>query len=609
MDRSTLSPRPRLARQVAWCASALLGIGNVAWAALPPVPEPAENPSTEQKRILGKILFFDEQLSATNSMACATCHVSGRAGTDPRQAGNPGPDGITGTPDDRQASPGVIRSDLHMDFVPDSVFDLRPQVTPRTANSTINAAFAPNLFWDGRATGQFKDPVSGETLIATGGALESQSVNPPVSSSEMAHDGIDWSSITEKLAHVRPLDLATNHPSDVAAALAGGAGYGELFRQAFGDDQITPARIAFAIAAYERTLIADQTPWDRFIGGDPNAMTPPQVQGWQAFQTSNCNLCHIPPLFTGNGFRNIGLRPPPEDRGLQNTTGNIADRGKFKVPGLRNVGLKASFMHTGQVPSVTEVIRFYARAPGAPPQFPDNQDPLMQQVNVPPQVAPALEDFLRNGLLDPRVRDQVFPFDRATLASERPPNRITIVPNSGVSGSGGIVPRIIADMPPMLGTADFRVGLDQALGGSQAQLAYSTSGPQNGRINPTGIVGEIAASPGGSGDGLGTFHWELSPTKFASGQIIFLQWIVTDAGAAGGHAFSQVARVPLFCGSSGCPGHCLADFDNSGFLDIEDYDAFVAAFEAGTDNADFDQSGFVDLEDFGAYIQAFEGGC
>lgn len=54
---------------------------------------------------------------------------------------------------------------------------------------------------------------------------------------------------------------------------------------------------------------------------------------------------------------------------------------------------------------------------------------------------------------------------------------------------------------------------------------------------------------------------------------------------------------------------CPADFDNSGFVDTEDYDAFVAAFEAGTDDADFDGSGFVDTEDFDAFVQAFEDGC
>lgn len=589
-------------------AGAVLAIAYAAFAALPPVPVPTENPMSEEKRVLGKILFFDEQLSATNSVACATCHVMGRAGSDPRLANNPGPDGIVGTPDDKRASPGVIRSDAAMNFTPDAVFELRPQVTSRAANSPINAAYAAELFWDGRASGEFRDPQSGQVVIAAGGALESQSVDPPVSSVEMAHDDIDWADVVSKLEHVRPLNLATNHPADVASVLVTGPSYPELFDRAFGDPQITAARVAMAIATYERTLIADQTPWDAFIAGNTNALTLQQRNGWQAFQASNCNQCHLPPLFTDNSFRNVGHRPPREDRGRAEITGNDSDRGKFKVPGLRNVGLKQSFMHTGQLPNLTEVIRFYARAPGGPPQFPDNQDPVMDTVNVPPPAAVAIQDFLTNGLLDPRVRDQVFPFDKPTLASERPGDRITNL-GGGTPGSGGVVPRIIADTPPMIGTEDFRVGISLALGGRTARLAYATTPPSGGIITPTEFVGEVTTSPGAAGTGLATFHWQLSPTRFSPGQVIFMQWFVSDPGAPGGEALSQVARVPLFCGSAGCPGPCPADVDGSGFLDVEDYTTFVAAFEAGSDLADYDKSGFVDTEDFDAFVRGFEGGC
>ncbi|VAX42527.1 hypothetical protein MNBD_PLANCTO03-1369, partial [hydrothermal vent metagenome] len=71
----------------------------------PPVPVPTENPMTEEKRILGKMLFWDEQLSSDNTMACGTCHRPGAGGIDPRHGLNPGPDGIAGTEDDRTGSP------------------------------------------------------------------------------------------------------------------------------------------------------------------------------------------------------------------------------------------------------------------------------------------------------------------------------------------------------------------------------------------------------------------------------------------------------------------------------------------------------------------------
>ena len=75
-------------------------------AELPPVPVPAENPITEPKRVLGKILFWDEQLSSDGSVACGTCHRPGAGGGDPRAGRHPGID--KGTIDDVMGSPGIV---------------------------------------------------------------------------------------------------------------------------------------------------------------------------------------------------------------------------------------------------------------------------------------------------------------------------------------------------------------------------------------------------------------------------------------------------------------------------------------------------------------------
>jgi cytochrome c peroxidase len=586
----------------------------VAWADLPPVPQPAENPITEPKRVLGKILFFDEQMSMSNTVACATCHVAGRNGTDPRLARNAGPDGILNTPDDRLASPGVIHADPLNNYVRDTTFGLNPQITGRAAPSPIDAAYAAQLFWDGRASGQFTDPQTGQTAIAAGGALESQSVNPPVSSVEMAHESIDWGQVTTKLARVRPLDLATNLPSDVASALTGGPNYPELFRRAFGDTQITASRIAFAIATYERTLIADQTPWDRFQAGQTNALTPGQQQGFQVLQ-AQCAVCHTPPFFTNQTFRNIGLRPTTEDPGRQAITGNTADRGKFKVPSLRNVNLQAAFMHNGQFATLPDVIRFYARAPGAPPQFPDNIDPAVPIINLPPQAAGPLTDFIANGLTDPRVAAQTFPFDRPTLFSERGEDHATDL-GGGVPGSGGITPRIIVQDPAMVGNADFRVGLDGALGGATATLFMSLSAPAGGRIAPDRNLGSLIAGGSGSGQGLTTLHWPLNAGDLSGGQVAYLQWSVPDAAASGGQAFSNVARAPIFCGSGGCPAPCgYANCDASTtppVLNIADFLCFQARFIQGDAYANCDgstASPVLNIADFLCFQQRFAAGC
>lgn len=560
--------------------------------------------------MLGKILFWDEQLSTSNVVSCGTCHVPARAGADDRLATHPGDDGIAGTPDDVRGSPGVILSDPINDYIRSELFNLAPQLTDRAANSMINAAYAPELFWDGRARGQFVDPVSGNVLIPAGGALESQAVVPIVSSVEMAHQETDWDAITVKLTRVQPLALATNHPADIAAALASDPGYPELFEAAFGDDEITAARIGMAIATYERTLIADDTPWDRFMAGQQNALSPAQVQGWQAFQASRCIDCHQAPFFTDHSFRNIGLRPIAEDNGRQAVTGLAGDRGRFKVPSLRNVNLKRTFMHNGQFQTIPDVIAFYARAPGAPQQFPDNRDPLMQQVNVPPQAAQVITALLNGGLTDARVVNQQFPFDRPTLFVDRPLDQAVLL-GGGVAGTGGIVPRIIVQAPSMIGNLEYRVGLDAAaaLGGSTARLAVSLVPPVNGRINPNEVWDAVEIKDAAGTAGVATWHWPLDPDRVAPGQQVWMQWMVDDPAAPNGQALSTIARITLFCGSTGCPDACRADYDGSGTVTVPDIFAFLGDYFAGRIRADITGAGGVSTPDIFTFLTLWFAGC
>lgn len=596
---------------------------NTATAALPPVPVPPENPITEDKRLLGKILFWDEQLSSSNAVACATCHAPRAGGGDPRIAGpnaprNPGFDNLLNTPDDILASPGIVRSDENNDYLRDATFAFNPQITDRTAPTMINAAFAPNLFWDGRAPSTFRDPITNQVLIQSGGALESQSIAPILNTIEKAHDQIDWSAITGKLAQVNPLDLATNLPADVATALTDRPSYPQLFQRAFGTTDITPARIAFAIATYQRTLISNQTPFDAFRAGNQNAMTAGQIAGFNAFNSTatNCNVCHsvANDLFTDHSFRNIGLRPPAEDLGRQLVTGNTADRGRFKVPTLRNVGLRTRFMHNGSLATLPDVIRFYARAPGAPIQFIDNRDPVMPTVNVPPNIAPAVTDFLQNALTDPRVANETFPFDRPTLFTERPANRATILGGTtGRAGTGNFVPASIISSPPLIGDLDFRIGLHNALAGAPVMLALSRTAPVTGQISPE-IVAFVSNAEGlGAGGGFATAHIPLDASgplgQLQPGEIIFAQWFITDPAAIGGTAFSAVIRIPVFCGSYGCPAVCIADMDFNGGIDGTDLAIFFNAFEAGNPAADLDRNGGIDGTDLATFFNAFETGC
>ncbi len=413
-----------------WLSLALAAVGTLAATfpatgqGLPPVPVPPENPITEAKRILGKILFWDEQLSSDGTIACGTCHIPAKAGGDPRLSRHPGFDGLFNTEDDVFGSAGLARHDVNGNPIDDPQFGFDPRVTRRNAQPFITSQYAPDNFWDGRAPSEFRDPITDEVLIPTGGGLESQAVGPILNDVEMAFEGRTWDDVINKLTWAAPLALATNLPPDMAAAVTSDPSYGDLFAGAFGDPAITPARIAFAIATYERTLYPDQTPWDLFEAGDPNALTAEQQSGLAIFETGGCSDCHTPPFFSDHSFRNIGLRPIEEDTGRQEVTGLPEDAGRFKMPSLRNVGIKFLFMHTGRITSLNRVVNFYVTPED---QFPTNQDSLLP-LTIPAEDHPDLLAFVTDGLTDPRVEMEAFPFDRPTLLSEIATTGITPAP-------------------------------------------------------------------------------------------------------------------------------------------------------------------------------------
>lgn len=522
-------------------------------------PVPPQNPITPAKTILGKLLFWEEQMSTDNRVACGSCHTFGAGGGDLRRQLHPGLDGISPSPDDRSGSPGIVRSDAQNRYLPDAEFGLQTQATFRAAPNFLMGAWFPALFWDGRASGTFRDPDTNQVLIPTGGALENQALGPILGADEMAHDGRTFAQATAKLAGVQPMALATNLPADMAAAVATGPSYGDLFQAAFGTPDITAARIAMAIATYERTLVADQTPWDRMMRGVPGALTQQQMNGMMVFNgPGRCNLCHTPGLFTDLQFHNLGLRPVAEDNGRQAVTNNVADRGRFKTPSLRNTGLRRSFMHdgrfttVGQGPNVPTVINFYL--PGGGP-FLDNKDPLLQPLNIPPQAATDLVNFVTTALTDPRVTAGQAPFDRPTLASERIPGG-GIQYGVGSPGTGARVPGILAGIPANIGNSDFKVGVGTARGGALATLAVSPL-PASTQIQGVNVNVEVFATPalfwttlggtnGVAGAGYGTVQLALPNAPALRGTTLYAQWFVWDTGTAVGLASTRGAELRLF---------------------------------------------------------------
>jgi cytochrome c peroxidase len=204
----------------------------------------------------------------------------------------------------------------------------------RNSPTVYNAAFQAVLFWDGRAA-----------------SLEEQAKGPLVNPDEMGMPS--WQAVEQRVM--------------------GEASYRRAFDAAFGDGApISIDQIAQAIAAYERTLITPDTPYDRFVRGDMLALSEQQRRGMALFQVTGCIACHSGPNFSGASL--VADRSPyrlfPANRSeyaeryrLTDDTGKAgagADRGLWRVPSLRNVALTAPYFHNGAVSDLSEAVRIMA---------------------------------------------------------------------------------------------------------------------------------------------------------------------------------------------------------------------------------------------------------
>ena len=514
---------------------------------LPPPPVPAGNPITPAKANLGKVLFWDEQLSSSRAVACGTCHRPSVGGADPRSiasmlsAANPGPDGLPGNDDDVVGSPGVVHATTGGAYVGEPAFGVTPQVTPRHTPSQMNAAYAANLFWDGRAGDVFLDPITSDTVLASGGALESQAVAPPLSTVEMGHLGRDWPAVIARLESARPLALAAYIPPALAAWIAD-RDYPELFEEAFGTPEITPARIGLAIATYERTLISNDAKIDSVIAGQVT-LTPQEQQGQNLFIAMQCNTCHVGSLFSDNQFHYIGVRPTSDDVGRFAVTGDPNHMGAMKTPSLRNVGLRSSFFHNGRFSTLEEVVEFYNRGGDfTAPNKPFSIHALGLNTN---QKA-SLVAYMRGPLTDHRVRDALPPFDRPSLYSEE--TMVPTVTGTGVAGSGGLEPIPVAVEPPHSGNPEFTIGVYRALGGASARLILDFTEPPMTGIPPASPFAELTTTlqGAGAGNGFGSVTLAIPTDPWLIGQTLYGRWFVDDPAAQDWLAVSALITFRVF---------------------------------------------------------------
>jgi hypothetical protein len=345
-----------------------------------------------------------------------------------------------------------------------------------------------------------------------------------------------------------------------------GRSYPELFQEAFGTPEVTPVRIAMAIATFERTLFSDQTPLDN-TGGQ---LTPEEMRGNLLFNTASCSQCHAGTLFSDDMYHNIGVRPPTDDTGRFQVTQDPANRGQFRNPGLRNVELRAPYMHNGRFQTLEDVVEFYNR--GGDFDAPNIDRTLIRQLNLTNQEKADLVAFLKRPLTDRRVADETGPFTRPALYSESA--RVPQIVGSGVAGSGNLTPQPVAIEPPMAGNPAFTVAVSNAIGGANAVLVIDNNDPGTGPTIPTtGSLARVTVqlSGTGAGQGRGSATIAIPNNPALVGLTFFGRWFVPDTNAAGGVAVTPAFRFRVFAPSSYAPRTKQADFDGDGKTDISVY--------------------------------------
>lgn len=133
--------------------------------------------------------------------------------------------------------------------------------------------------------------------------------------------------------------------------------YSLLLQSAFGTREMNDQRFFYALTQFLTLLVSSESKYDRFLEGKVQ-LTDEELEGKHLFE-QNCAVCHAGVLFTDYSYRNNGLLLDPEDNGRERISLNSEDRGKFKVPSLRNSVLTYPYMHDGRFETLEEVIDHY----------------------------------------------------------------------------------------------------------------------------------------------------------------------------------------------------------------------------------------------------------
>lgn len=169
-------------------------------------------------------------------------------------------------------------------------------------------------------------------------------------------------------------------------------GYKAMFEKAYPGEPISVETSAKALAAFQRTVVSNDSPFDRWIAGDTKAITPQQYRGYQVFTDAakgNCASCHNGPNFTDNGFHNVGIKTA--DVGRFQFRQVAALKGAFKTPTLRDIELTAPYFHNGVASTLREVVDYYDKGG----EDRSNVSPEVRPLNLSEQEKDDLVAFLR----------------------------------------------------------------------------------------------------------------------------------------------------------------------------------------------------------------------
>jgi cytochrome c peroxidase len=207
---------------------------------------------------------------------------------------------------------------------------------PRRTPTILNLAWSKLLFWDGRAK-----------------SLEEQALVPIAMDIEMHQD----------------LNV-------LAGKLGAIPGYAQQFDLVFPGEGVSSETVAKALATYERAIVSGTAPFDRWVSGDESAIPEAAKRGFALFNgKANCASCHVGWAFTNNGFADIGLPDTAIGRGAY-LKQIPAMQHAFKTPTLRDVALRAPYMHDGSIPALEGVIAHYSGGFVERPSLSANLKPL-----------------------------------------------------------------------------------------------------------------------------------------------------------------------------------------------------------------------------------------